>query len=185
MKSKNIYCYDGIKLGVDARQMIVGNKGTLEDRIDQNPEHLCYKFAKKFSEVYNDVGNVYEIFNRLKEITYAIALGRWMFLNKFPIDFEKVKKIYENTLIPNYQIKVKAIDFKKEKITHNNVDIDFDDIFHVFPWHKGRLLQRHAERARPAAADHQFRKFLQFRCGNSLHANVTARKNIVQRHGSF
>jgi hypothetical protein len=127
MKSKNIYCYDGIKLGVDARQMIVGNKGTLEDRIDQNPEHLCYKFAKKFSEVYNDVGNVYEIFNRLKEITYAIALGRWMFLNKFPIDFEKVKKIYENTLIPNYQTKVKAIDFKKEKVTQNNVEIDFDD----------------------------------------------------------
>ena len=127
MKSKNIYCYDGIKLGVDARQMMVGNKGTLEDRIDQNPEHLCYKFAKKFSEVYNDVGNVYEIFNRLKEITYAIALGRWMFLNKFPIDFEKVKKIYENTLIPNYQTKVKAIDFKKEKITQNNVEIDFDD----------------------------------------------------------
>ena len=127
MKSKNMYCYDGIKLGVDARQMMVGNKGTLEDRIDQNPEHLCYKFAKKFSEVYDNVGNVYDIFNRLKEITYAIALGRWMFLNKFPIDFEKVKKIYENTLIPNYQIKVKAIDFKKEKITHNNVDIDFDD----------------------------------------------------------
>ena len=127
MKSKNMYCYDGIKLGVDARQMMVGNKGTLEDRIDQNPEHLCYKFAKKFSEVYDNVGNVYDIFNRLKEITYAIALGRWMFLNKFPIDFEKVKKIYENTLIPNYQTKVKAIDFKKEKVTQNNVNIDFDD----------------------------------------------------------
>ena len=127
MKSKNLYCYDGIKLGVDARQMEVGNKGTLEDRIDQNPEHLCYKFAKKFSEVYDDVGRVYDIFNRLKEITYAIALGRWMYLNHIPVDFEKVKKIYENTLIPNYQIKVKAIDFKKEKIIKNTLKIDVED----------------------------------------------------------
>ena len=127
MKSKNLYCYDGIKLGVDARQMEVGNKGTLEDRIDQNPEHLCYKFAKKFSEVYDDVGRVYDIFNRLKEITYAIALGRWMYLNHIPVDFEKAKKIYENTLIPNYQIKVKAIDFKKEKIIKNTLKIDVED----------------------------------------------------------
>ena len=127
MKSKNLYCYDGIKLGVDARQMEVGNKGILEDRIDQNPEHLCYKFAKKFSEVYDDVGRVYDIFNRLKEITYAIALGRWMYLNHIPVDFEKVKKIYENTLIPNYQIKVKAIDFKKEKIIKNTLKIDVED----------------------------------------------------------
>jgi hypothetical protein len=52
----------------------------------QNQNHRSYKFAKRFTEVYEELSKIYPIFARLKKIALAISLAQYMWLNKIPID---------------------------------------------------------------------------------------------------
>lgn len=44
--------------------------------------------ALKFTELYDQIATYYPIFNRLKSVFKAVALGKWMYENKIKIDFK-------------------------------------------------------------------------------------------------
>ena len=50
-----LFCVNGIKLGVDAREMEISQNGTLKDRKNQNFNSPCYNFAKIFSDLYDEI----------------------------------------------------------------------------------------------------------------------------------
>jgi hypothetical protein len=53
------------------------------------------KFAAKFSEIYDELSEIYPIFGRLKQLTKAIVLAQWIWLNKIPIDVQAMTEIVE------------------------------------------------------------------------------------------
>ncbi len=55
-----------IKIGVEARQMEKDSKGCLVDKKVQDPTAYAYKFAQKFTEIYDEIAKIYPIFSRLK-----------------------------------------------------------------------------------------------------------------------
>ncbi len=79
MKNSNVYErffeIEDIKMGVDARQMEKNEEGVLHDKVDQDKNHSSYKFAAKFTEIYEDIAKVYPIFARLKKLSKAIAMA--------------------------------------------------------------------------------------------------------------
>ena len=119
-RKSGIYYIDGIKLGVDAREMEISNNGTLKDKKVQNENATCYKFSKTFSDLYDEIGKYYPIFDRLKEITGALVLAKYIYENRYPIDFNLVEQIYKSTLIPNYQIKINSIHHFEQKSTSSD-----------------------------------------------------------------
>lgn len=54
--------------------------GRLKDKVVQDPNHSSFKFAKKFTEIYDEIAKVYPIFTRLKKLSKAIALAQWIFV---------------------------------------------------------------------------------------------------------
>lgn len=79
----------------------------------------CYKFAEIFSNLYDEIGKYYKIFDRLKEVAGALALAKYIYDNHYPIDYSIVEKIYESTLIPNYKCKIDSIYHYDKKYTRD------------------------------------------------------------------
>ena len=127
IKNNNLFCIDNIQLGVDARQMEISEDGTLKDKKIQDINDQCYIFASKFSELYDIASNIYKCFYRLKEIAGAIAFAKWIYQNKFPLNLNLINKIYESTLIPNYNIKVPSIQHFETHTFTNNIPVNIDD----------------------------------------------------------
>jgi hypothetical protein len=50
-------------------------KGELVDRKVQDQNAASYKFAAKFTQLYEEIAQVYPIFTRLKSLSKAIALA--------------------------------------------------------------------------------------------------------------
>ena len=115
-----LFCVNGIKLGVDAREMEISQNGTLTDRKNQNFNSPCYNFANIFSDLYDEIAEYYNIFNRLKEIAGALAVAKYIYDNHYPIDYNLIEKIYKSTLSPNYQYVVNSIYHYDEKINNEN-----------------------------------------------------------------
>ena len=116
-RKSGLFYINGIKLGVDARELEISKNGTLVDKKIQNLDLPCYKFAEIFSNLYDEIGKYYKIFDRLKEITGALALAKYIYDNHYPIDYSIVEKIYESTLIPNYKCKIDSIYHYDKKYT--------------------------------------------------------------------
>ena len=85
----------------------------------------CYKFAEIFSNLYDEIGKYYKIFDRLKEITGALALAKYIYNNHYPIDYSIVEKIYESTLRPNYKCKIDSIYHYDKKYTGEGIYIHY------------------------------------------------------------
>ena len=64
-----------IQMKVEARQMEKNAKGELVDRKVQDQNAASYKFAAKFTQLYEQIAQVYPIFTRLKSLSKAIALA--------------------------------------------------------------------------------------------------------------
>lgn len=54
----------------------------------QDVNDSAYKFAAKFTELYDVIAKYYPILNRLKQVFKAVALGKWMYYNKVKSDFQ-------------------------------------------------------------------------------------------------
>ncbi|CAK89445.1 unnamed protein product (macronuclear) [Paramecium tetraurelia] len=111
----NKYIIDDIQVACQARVMErVGN--SLQDKVSQDVNDAPYQFATKFTQIYDTIAKYYPIFNRLKQLFKAVALGRWMYENN-------VKGIYQETLRycrkVNNSPKVIPI-LKYEKVTEEN-----------------------------------------------------------------
>ena len=81
------------KIGVEARVMEINSHGKLHDKVLQDVHHGSYLFAKKFTELYDEIAKEFTEFYRLKQIAKAIALAKWMRINSIPIDLNKVQDI--------------------------------------------------------------------------------------------
>lgn len=53
-------------MGVEARQMEPDSTGMLVDRKVQDTNHRSYKFAEKFTQIYDQIAEEFPIFQRLK-----------------------------------------------------------------------------------------------------------------------
>ncbi len=42
--------------------MFMNNQGKLEDKVNQDPNNACFKFARTFSLLYDDICNAFPIF---------------------------------------------------------------------------------------------------------------------------
>ena len=127
VKKNNLFCVDNIELGVESREMEITNNG-LKDKVNQNKNDQFVTFAKKFSELYENISQIYKCFYRLKEIAGALSIAKWIFENKFPIDFNLVNKIYESTLIPNYETKIKSISHSEIEEKIEKIPVKAEDV---------------------------------------------------------
>ncbi|CAD8125273.1 unnamed protein product [Paramecium sonneborni] len=85
----NKYVIDDIQVACQARQIErVNNK--LKDKICQDVNDTAYQFAAKFTKLYDKIAKYYPIFNRLKQLFKAAALGRWMYINKIKINYQDI-----------------------------------------------------------------------------------------------
>ncbi len=128
IKKNNLFCIDQIELGVDARQMEISNEGSLKDKIIQDKNDQCYIFANKFSQLYENASLLYKCFYRLKEIAAALSIAKWIYENKYPINYNLINQIYQSTLIPNYNIKVPAIYHSEIKEKIEKIPVKIEDV---------------------------------------------------------
>jgi hypothetical protein len=56
---------------------------------------MIYKIAQKFTEIYDEIAQVYPIFERLKKLSKAIAMAQWIWINEIPIDVNLLRDILE------------------------------------------------------------------------------------------
>lgn len=125
---EDLLVIDNIKMGVEARQLNVMNDGSLKDASIQDKLDECYKFSKKLTEVYELTGLYYKSFKRLKEITNAIVLAKWICENNTPVDLDLINQIYENNKISNYLDKVPSINFTEIVKTQEKIAVDLKDL---------------------------------------------------------
>ena len=143
-----LFYVNGIKLGVDARQIEISQNGTLTDKKVQNLNSPCYKFAKIFSDLYDYIAEYYKIFDRLKEIAGALAIAKYIYDNHYPIDYNLIEKIYESTLIQNYSTKVRAIYHYGEKIFEDYQTLSLSEATDIYL--KENKMQRNQYNAKMA-----------------------------------
>ena len=115
-------------MGVEARQMNTTNDGSLKDSLMQDKNDECYKFSDKLGKIYDLTSKYYESFTRLKEITNAILMAKWICENNIPIDLELVNEIYNKNLIPNFQEKVPSISYTEIIEKEEKVPVDLNDL---------------------------------------------------------
>ncbi|CAD8211508.1 unnamed protein product [Paramecium pentaurelia] len=85
----NKYMIDDIQVACQARQIErVNNK--LQDKICQDVNDTAYQFAAKFTQLYDKIAKFYPIFNRLKQLFKAVALGRWMYINNVKTNYQEL-----------------------------------------------------------------------------------------------
>ncbi len=58
---------------------------------------------------------MYPVFARLKQLSKAIALAQYIWLNKIPIDLNQVKELVENQQLLNYDPSAPSLKMKKTK----------------------------------------------------------------------
>ena len=119
---------DGIKMGVEARQLNVADDGSLKDSQIQDINDECYKFSKKLTELYEPTGKYYKSFERLKEISNAIVMAKWIVDNNIPIDLNMINEIYKNSLIQEYEEKVPSINYREIVESEEKVLVDMTDL---------------------------------------------------------
>ncbi len=109
-------------MGVDARQMEQDEKGVLHDKVNQDLNHRSYKFAAKFTEIYDEIAKIYPIYARLKKLSKAIAMAQWIYLNKIPIDHQSLLEIVQKQKIQNYNETVPSLRHEYKKVYRNEDD---------------------------------------------------------------
>ncbi|CAD8108207.1 unnamed protein product [Paramecium primaurelia] len=87
----NKYIVNDIKIICQARQIERINS-QLQDKQAQDINDMSYQFAQKFSELYDQIAIHYPIFNRLKQLFKAVALGKWMYQNRVKVDYQKLQE---------------------------------------------------------------------------------------------
>ena len=127
-KNGNFFGIDNIKMGIDARQMNISTKGCLEDSVIQDPKNEIYKFAQKLTELYEPCTKIYKCFYRLKEITNALAIGKFIYENRISVDLNLINKIYEKNLIKNYNEKIDSIHFSEKIELEEKIPVDLNKI---------------------------------------------------------
>jgi hypothetical protein len=83
----------------------------------QDPTHRAYKFAQKFTELYEEIAEVYPIFKRLKEISKAIVMAQWIWLNRIPVDMNQVFELVEKQKVAGFNPVVPSL--RMEKVTES------------------------------------------------------------------
>ena len=127
-KKGNFFGVDNIKMGIDARQMNINKNGCLEDSLIQDTNNEIFKFAKKLSELYENCAKIYKCFFRLKEITNALAIGKFIYENGISVDMNLINKIYEKNLIKNYNEKIDSIHFSEKIQFEEKIPVDLKKI---------------------------------------------------------
>jgi hypothetical protein len=127
-KKGNFFGVDNIKMGIDARQMNVNKNGCLEDSLIQDSNNEIFKFAKKLSELYENCAKIYKCFYRLKEITNALAIGKFIYENGISVDLNLINKIYEKNIIKNYNEKIDSIHFSEKIQYEEKIPVDLNKI---------------------------------------------------------
>ena len=138
-RKSGLFYVTGIKLGVEAREMEISKTGILIDKKIQNSYSPCYKFAEIFSNLYDEIADHYPIFNRLKEISGAMAIAKYIYDNHYPIEYNLIEQIYKSTLIPNYHTKINSICHHEKKIYQDDIISDPNEVA------KQYLLQNNME----------------------------------------
>jgi hypothetical protein len=85
-RNERFFEIENIEIGVEARQLEKDKNGVLKDKVVQDVNHRAYKFAQKFTEIYDEIAEVYPVFKRLKTLSKAIAMAQWIWLNEIPVD---------------------------------------------------------------------------------------------------
>ena len=127
-KKGNFFGVDNIKMGIDARQMNVNKNGCLEDSLIQDSNNEIFKFAKKLSELYENCAKIYKCFYRLKEITNALAIGKFIYENGISVDLNLINKIYEKNVVKNYNEKIDSIHFSEKIQFEEKIPLDLNKI---------------------------------------------------------
>jgi hypothetical protein len=73
--NERFFQIEDIKMGVEARQLEKDKDGILRDKVVQDPNSRSYKFAAKFTEIYDEIAKIYPVFDRLKKLSKAIAMA--------------------------------------------------------------------------------------------------------------
>lgn len=117
--SERFFEIEDIKIGVEARQLEKDAAGILRDKIVQDPNHRAYKFSQKFTELYDEIAEVYPIFKRLKQISKAIAMAQWMWLSQIPVDMNMISELVAKQKVLGFKDVVPSL--RMEKVTESIV----------------------------------------------------------------
>ncbi|CAD8130705.1 unnamed protein product [Paramecium sonneborni] len=127
----NKYVIDDILVDCQARQLERVNNNKLQDKICQDVNDKAYQFAAKFTQLY-DKAKYYPIFNRLKQLFKAVALGRWIFI-KFRLNQCSIHNEYKCylclDLITSQDLKPKSCIINNYRyIFHQNCYNEYQEI---------------------------------------------------------
>lgn len=62
---------------------------------------------------------MYPIFARLKQLSKAIAMAQWIWLNEIPIDISQVKELVDKQRVRNYNPIVPSLKMERTKESVN------------------------------------------------------------------
>ena len=100
------------KIRVDARIMEIGSDGKLKDKTVHNENNPATFFAKRFTQLYDEIAKEFPVFNRLKQIAKANTLAKWMWLNRIPVDLNKVEELVRKNRKFGIEYRVRSLSKK-------------------------------------------------------------------------
>ncbi|CAD8126923.1 unnamed protein product [Paramecium sonneborni] len=95
-QKNNKYIIEDMKVICQTRQMERINDKLVDKEI-QDINNSNYQFASKFTQLYDKIAKYYPIFNRLKQLFKAVALGRWMYENRINIHYQELSQFCKMT----------------------------------------------------------------------------------------
>lgn len=122
------------KMKVLSRILEKDSQGKLIDAIVQDEHDPSYKFAKYFTMCYDELSRRFPIFQRMKQITAAIALARWMAERKVQVNMELVDFLYQkqkcetDKIIPRISHESKRI-----KKIHEKPEKTIEELMREYP----------------------------------------------------
>ena len=108
---------NSIKMGIEARQMVVNSKGLLEDMVTQDAQSPDKIFADRLTQLYDVASKYFPSFQKLKQMSKAVALAKWLHQNKVPVDLNIINRLFDSQKL-KVPTCIKVPSLKKNEETH-------------------------------------------------------------------
>lgn len=102
-ETDNSFSVEQITMCVKAKLMMINSSNELIDLEVQDVNDESYKFADKFTKLYDVIAQEYPIFEELKQVALANAIASWCWKKGIPMNIEKLQAIKKTQIIQNWE----------------------------------------------------------------------------------
>ncbi|CAD8080245.1 unnamed protein product [Paramecium primaurelia] len=101
-KHNNVHKLEIEKIDIAVEARILNQQ--LNEEVIQDENNGAQRFASQFTQLYDQIGQKYPIFIRLRQVLMANYLAKYMYEKGIPINYEFIENIFYQKLIPQEQL---------------------------------------------------------------------------------